>query len=766
MPTTSKSTGRTLRVETNFYGQEQGEDLPNMRVYLFDRAGKYAGSEPAGAEAVTFPVSPRQDYRLVVGPDLLKDVKRPPDDLWQQLMQAKSVTRDVLALAKQDLVSIAISKAIWFCWWETCIVVHGTVRKLLNPGSGDPLYATICSGTVQIFQVDLGCTLDQLASFQVITLQSLLVDRLRGLEIKAEKLAMLQPPIPPGPPPEARSIGTASARLRLTNVQAGSAGGAAASGEATSSRAASASKKAANTTPTQFAPLTAMQVMPASSLAEVATTLSVLQGPAVKQYIIANKFILWPFICQFIPDWWFCWQELGEVPIQSDGSFWADICFWCPEDFPDLYFEVVQNFDGVEREIYDPPIACTTYYDYDGSQSVDIVVDDPSAVACLPTDGGPDYLYVEALGLTDIGLDKIDGLNTPFTSGTGLVTWWGNSNTVPMGGTIGFNMKYHPGMFGYYYRWSYRFDGETNFTPITTPVVHRYQKLISVSPLTFQIFNDPLGPMTVGTTPNLFKFPDPSLDWISVDNWQDLFFGFFDSTGGVTDPLGYNPADHDGVSNHKSGMCTLMLEVYDSAGNFVPCNNPPGSRTDDDQVTDPSGPKPFTYLLPQGTTMYVTAPPANITDHGRLFFRVQVDNNYTVAKLPSVINTTTSQSADDCGFLRFTDLTNLITVNYVAREVNGYLSWELDIDRGLCGLVATTGLQIHSSPGSPVPPGAPAAFTNSATTLLGPVGSCAACDDGAAFAVNLNCWAWATNGRYVQTQYNSSNTIAFALLKA
>jgi hypothetical protein len=761
MATTSKSTGRNLRVETVFNGQEQGEGLPPMQVYLFDRSGKLVGVEPAGKE-LTFPISGRQDYRLVVGPELVKDPKRPPDDLWQQLMQAKSLTKDVRALAKQELVSLAISKAIWFCWWETCITVHGTVRKLLNPGSGDPMYATICSGTVQIFQVDLGCTLDQLASFQVITLQSLLVDRLRGLEISAERLDMFRPPIPPGPLREGKSIGSGSARLNTSSLRAGSAGG---SGETGAAKAAAASKKAANTFSSQFAPLTSLQVMPASSLAEAATTLSVLQGKALNQYIVANKILLWPFLCEFIPDWWFCWQELGEVPIQSDGSFWAEICFWCPDDFPDLYFEVVQNFDGVEREISDPQIACSTYYDYDGSQSVDIIVDDPEAVACLPTDGGPDYLYVEVLGLTDVGLDAIDGLNTPFSAGTGLVTWWGSSQPVPFGGTLGFNMKYHPGMFGYYYRWSYRFDGEANYTPIIAPVVHRYQQLVSVSPLTFQIFTDPLGPMTVGTTPNLYKFPDPANDWISVDNWQDLFFGFFDSTGGVVDPPGYVPADHDGVSNHKSGMCTLMLEVFDSAGNFVPCNNTPGVLTEDDQVGDPSSPKPFTYLLPSGS-MYVTAPPANITDHGRLLFRIRVDNNYTVAKLPSVINATTLQYADDCGFLRFTDLANLISVNYVAREVNDFLSWELDIYRGLCGLAATTGVNNHSSPGAPVPPGAPAAFTNSCATLLGPLGSCAACDDGAAFAVNLNCWAWATNGRYAQTQYNSSATIAFALLKA
>ena len=28
------------------------------------------------------------------------------------------------------------------------------------------------------------------------------------------------------------------------------------------------------------------------------------------------------------------------VPIAPDGTFSAEICFWCPDDFPDLYFEV------------------------------------------------------------------------------------------------------------------------------------------------------------------------------------------------------------------------------------------------------------------------------------------------------------------------------------------------------------------------------------------------------------------------------------------
>ena len=115
----------------------------------------------------------------------------------------------------------------------------------------------------------------------------------------------------------------------------------------------------------------------ASSPSELANTLASLGPAGLKPYIVANNRFLWPFWCELIPDYLFCWQELTEVPIQSDGTFNAEICFWCPEDFPDLYFEVVQNLDGVETEIYDPQIACSTFYDYDGTESVDIVIDDP-----------------------------------------------------------------------------------------------------------------------------------------------------------------------------------------------------------------------------------------------------------------------------------------------------------------------------------------------------------------------------------------------------
>jgi len=183
----------------------------------------------------------------------------------------------------------------------------------------------------------------------------------------------------------------------------------------------------------------------ASSPSELANTLASLGPAGLKPYIVANNRFLWPFWCELIPDYLFCWQELTEVPIQSDGTFNAVICFWCPEDFPDLYFEVVQNLDGVETEIYDPQIACSTFYDYDGTESVDIVIDDPRAVACQPTQNpGPDYLYVWPTAIGNVDLGNVNGLETGGGPALGEVTVTGpggNPENAAWGGTLSLQMQ-------------------------------------------------------------------------------------------------------------------------------------------------------------------------------------------------------------------------------------------------------------------------------------------------------------------------------------
>ena len=177
------------------------------------------------------------------------------------MLKASSLSRDWLRQIHPTTLEFRIFPPIWRCWFPVCINVHGTARKLLNPGGTPSQYAPLCTGTVQIFQVDLGCTLDSFTVIQLETLRTRLI----------EKVA----PHNPGAP---STLGNANGRF-------------------------------ANAV--------------ASSPAELADTLASLGPAGLKPYIVANNRFLWPFWCELIPDYLFCWQELTEVPIQSDGTFSA-----------------------------------------------------------------------------------------------------------------------------------------------------------------------------------------------------------------------------------------------------------------------------------------------------------------------------------------------------------------------------------------------------------------------------------------------------------
>ena len=598
--------------------------------------------------------------------------------------------------------------------------VHSGTRirtKAAESGGTTSVYAPICNGVVQIFQVDLACALDQLASFQLVTLRNQILQKLNLQTVDRVDLQAR-----PALAPSARAL-AAGGTVRL----------------AKSAKAASAVSKGA------------AQAAPASSLAEVRTTLAALEGAQLKQYLVLNKLILWPFWCELIPDWAFCWQELGEAPLQSDGSFAAEICFYCPEDFPDLYFEVVQTINGVETEISDPQIACSTYYNYNGSEEVVITVNDPQAVACQPSGNpGPGYLYVWPTAIGNEDLRFIDGIQTG--AGTGLLLDPGyNANPAPWGGTLPLQMQLDPNLRSNnirYYRWSYMFDGDSAPTPISTPVNHRYLTILPGPVFVVNSYN--LGPQTVGSSSGLFEVPDPTTGWIDIDDYSDRPFAYFDSTGGSV----------------PNGMCTLMLEFFDASGKFVPCANPPGSSTMGNQAGDPPLPGPFTFILPQlggPPNTYVPAPSANVTNHGRLIFRIQVDNNHTVAEVPAVkVNGTKS---DSCGLLYYSSATDKVGIDYVAYQPENFLDWSLEVYRGVPGCLAAS---IPPSPPSTSTssgsPGLPATFSNTAGALLGPTASCATTCSQAAFAVNVYCAARATNGYSRQSQYDSPATSAFVLL--
>ena len=710
-----KGDQKQITVHVNFQGQQKDQQLPAARAYQFDRAGRYVGSQAVTGQPLQFSVEAGPKYQFRVGPDLLKDQKNVPADLLAQLDKGKAVSQDYIPAIHGDALSVIVDHLIWPCWlFPTCINVHGTVRKLLNPGSSRPVYATICQGTVQIFQVDLECTLDRLAPPYLLTLRDNLVSRLTLAEQTTPP--HLINPGDPGPDGVVNKIGgarrsQASAGMMKTSVGA-------------VNRSAALSNTALST------------ARQASSLSDVAATLRVLDGVNLKQYLVLNKASLFWLWCELIPDWAFCWQELTEVLIQSDGSFSAEICFWCPEDFPDLYFEVVQNIGGTEQEIYDPQIACSTYYNYDGSRSVDITIDDPAAIPCPPITPGPDYLYVwpRYIGWEDLWYVK--GLTDGVGPDIGLLP-----GKTPWGGNLQVKTQMHPDLPTpgiSYFRYSYKFPGDPDFTHIKDPFTIRKEKTTYIGPSTVIIVDTPVTfvTQTVGPNSDLFAIPEhlPS-DTV----WIDLPYANFDST------LGAVPTSTDCRSSlltGTSGLCTLRVEMFDSAGNHVASDNL-------------GGPATFAYLLPDQSVAlgtYTNAPAYNINADGDLIFQIMIDNNHTVAQLPKVQTPISSTDTDPCGILHYTNGSDTVDIFYVAFHPNDYLDWSLGVSLGIMGSVAGTGGSV--SAGSL---GFPADFANSASALL------QTCTQGA-FAVNLYCYARATNGYSRQYQYDCSSTIGFALL--
>jgi hypothetical protein len=711
-----KTPKRNLTVDVALRPQE-GVQAPKARVYLFDRGGQLVASKPVGTSQLKLQLSDERRHRLLVGPDIsvegLSDT-----EIAAELARSEAISRDVLPSAGLDAIALEIPPSIYRCWWKTCIYVHGSVRKQTAPG----VYAPICTGVVQIFQVDLACTLDNLASFtDAPKWYTLLTDVLSGLDRAqlAERIRLI--PNLPDPPPES---------LHETHVLAQSAqrmlGGGAVQASESLATAASASTSALSTAPR------------VSSAAELAATLKSLPEHAVKQAILANKEIVAPFLCWLIPDWWFCWQELGEATIQSDGSFSAEICFWCPEDLPDLYFEAIQTVGGIEREISDPQIACSTYYGYDGSEDVTITVEDPDAVACNEPKGRPiggDEYYVWPTAIGNVDLRNITGLEE--ASGgppQGLV------GASPWGGCLALQMQFDPRLkedgIAKFYRWSYRFDGDASFSPISAPVNHRYMT-VTYSPLQIHLHTVNLGPQTIGAEQNLFEVPDPypGDGWVNIDDPYDRPFGYFDSTDNH-----YSPFNYTDTLPRRSGMCTLLLEMFDASGNPVPCgNNGAGG--------------PFEFVLPELSgppTAYTSVlGPNNITPAGQLMFRVLIDNQDTSASIDSV--SAAGHTADKCGMLHYKEADDDVAISFHATHPNDYLTWSLGVSLGFYGGVASE----SGSSSSPPEPENP--LVRDAGELLH------GCTNGA-FAVNLYTAATATDGYSRQSQYDRSASVAFALL--
>jgi hypothetical protein len=490
------------------------------------------------------------------------------------------------------------------------------------------------------------------------------------------------------------------------------------------------------------------------------TLLALSRSPSVDD-IRARLIEIGPIIAP-----WFCYWEwlepwllvncLETVTTDENGNFFAVIWYPCSGPRPNLYFSAEQLQAGTWVPVYQPPVRCSTHWNFACGSNVVLNVTDPSAIPCAPaapitTPGGvTTWVMPTAVGGSMIwGTFPATPAPAGWVRGDGL-TDYGSIVNAPFGGYLGLRSGSSidiPSAALYYYRWSYRPGTSGDFTPMSDAVVKHYVKQSPTTLPSFPAYQ--LGPDTVGTESDLFQFkpenpPAPTASdppgtityWPTDGFLGDIYSGYWNT-----------PSIHGGVSA-TAGDYQVKLEVFDETGTLV----------------DP-GTGAFTFIVPDGigsdgVTITARAADTSELDAGGFVFTLHVDNNICAASIdPTSIGGTSV--ADACGFLGYGAASDLVTLAFHAQHPNNFAVFNWDMVRGLTGLAAfdVAGAEVAAASAGPYTGDGVGDFSAS-TPAASLLGGCV----NAAFGESLYVAAKATTGWGDRiTQYDAQALGAFAL---
>lgn len=674
------------------------ETAPQAAVYAFTSNGRFLAKAAMGKEGTTVlhvpaTTAPRE-VRIVAGPESSGDQAPVLSDLTR-----RGATEQFVRMQPGEKLSpvlFNIPSEIWRCWFRTCLV-QGTILKSVITG-GLPVDLPVCGATVQIWEVE---------PIEIILpkLPLSVIEKLRRIVINPTLAPRLPVPVNPPDPAPFTGIGGLSTRARIAQPMP----------TVTASPAAS----------PEFASL---QILAQTSDAE-----------SFRQSLISYIPILRPWLCELIP--LFVTKTLvGTTTTDRCGNFEYIIFLSCFAPNPNLYFTASVPFIlGSSITIYDPtPVACYTHWGYQCGTSVTLYTNSifaPCCEPCAPVNAPEHYVLFRAIG--GVELSSIYGASpllppTPLGLAAGVVV---SGEDSPFGGLLLPRVEFDDSLLedglASYYQISYRDPSvSTLWTPLTGDISRHYNEMVGTTLVT-KVY--PLGPQTVGSTPNLFAIPPalpPVGDWAFPNPAYDLANAQFPTTE--------LPAPVAGGTN---GMYQLKLDLFDASGNPV-------------NIVSAG----ISYYVPStvesdGTIDTVDASTLGLVSGNSFILSVYVDNRPTQAQLPEVSTPVDSTSTDPCGILQFNGPTDNVDIEYVAYQPGNFLDWSLDVVRGTSGSVAFT--NGNTSAGAPAP-GSPADFNNPVSALIG---NCRQ----AAFGVNLYCASRATDGWSRLSGYDSSGSIAFAL---
>ncbi|MDD5451265.1 MAG: hypothetical protein PHT49_05165 [Desulfovibrionales bacterium] len=750
--------------------QAKGKELPEVVVYAFDQTGQFltAAKLPKGEQAevrLDLPIGLRgTTVRAILGPPLAAEDEDVPS--WMAILmrrgkEQKEVPSSAVLVQRgayekrarmhteHEVLSVAVFPHDWTKWLRCLCTVQGRVVKRMALPDGTTKDLGVCHACVKIYEVDkFPKLIARLPERDLFRLRDDLWRRFRQWppeELPFEYKPRVWPS-PPPPPPE---------RTQMSGIS---------SLEAVSAVAIN---------PQPEPPIEALGkgtvITPINSQiqTELEPILLAVSATELRSALVAKADILVRFACLW--EWLYSYFHTDLIKCactDEQGRFQTTVSYPCGGDKPDLYFKVMQCIDGALHTLYDPGVACHTYWNYECGSEVTLEVTDPAARVCVPTDPvevpAGVSLWVMPYAVGGISLDRIKPnwqknltwhVADPDPTKRGL-TDYGSIVDAPFGGWLGFRHGYAssiPTPALYYYRWRYKKEGEAEWHDFSEPVVRHYVKEMPGKLPTFPVCT--LGPKGVDGK-NLYRFKphDPSecgdfipggTNYWPTDDWfGDIYTGFLNSPG------------LPGGVDTSAGKYKIKLEVYDQAGNRVT-----------------SGPGTFQFIVPTGvaddgvTIETRLADAAEIESDGFVFY-LHIDNR----KCTAIIDAPTIggvSAGDVCGFLRYTpgDSTPVHIAFHAVHTAN-FATFSFSVTRGAtpvsnvggevaAGSVAdkTTAPSDHSYTGD-----GNGNFQHDFPTgrLLGP---CAE----AAFAEVLNVDAKATNGWRRLDEYDADAVRAFAL---
>lgn len=726
-----------FEVELQFQGVGQ-EQPPDTSVFVYDANGQFVASSAVQDSGAVLGLPAQlagQTIRIFIAPQRqASDTPTVADLTWQQAYE----WRQRLA-ADNPRLSLVIVEPIWRGWLLCPCVITGQLVTTLTLPDGSTKQLPICHSRVTICEVTpLWLLLERLPDPVVLQLRDAVLDVIR------------QPPPPPPPDglmsavsalalPTSPSVAAAvpSRRPSAASAPAGPAQGSAEGGtSAFSGVGAMAQDK-----------LLSLSLSP--SVADIRAKLAEI-GP-----IILPWFCYWEWL-----EPWLLVNCFETVTTDENGNFFAVIWYPCSGPRPNFYFSAQQLQGSTWVPIYQPPVRCSTYWNFACGSNVVLNVTDPAAIPCAPAppvkppDGLTTWVMPTAVGGTMIwGTFPVTPAPTGWVQGDGL-TDYGPIVNAPFGGYLGLRSGSSidiPSSSLYYYRWSYRPAGTSgDFAPLGDPVVKHYVKQSPATLPSFPAYQ--LGPDTVGAESDLFQFkpvnpPGPTASdppgtityWPTDDFLGDIYSGYWNT---LSIPGGIMAA---------AGEYQVKLEVFDQAGTLVD----PGAGT-------------FTFIVPSGigpdgvTVLARAADPSEI-DAGGFVFNLHVDNNQCTASIDPV-NIGGSSVADACGFLGYGHASDPVTLSFHAKHPNNFAVFSWTMVRGLTGLGAfdVTNAEVAAATAGPYTGDGVGDFSadTPASSLLG---TCV----NAAFAESLYVAAKATTGWGERlTQYDAQALGAFALEKA